>query len=97
MSKYEVMIITKPDLKEDEKEALFKQFSEAISKNGGQVINQQVWLPKSRLTFSIKRQTEGLYYLIQFMGDTGLIAKLNQAYRLNESILRFLVSRIDSK
>lgn len=93
MAKYEVMIITKPDLKEDEKEALFKQFQEAVVKNGGQVINAQVWLPKSHLAFSIKKQKEGLYYLIQFNAAAEAILKLRQAYKLNESALRFIITR----
>lgn len=94
MAKYEVMIITKPDLKEDEKETQFKQFQEAIIKNGGQIINQQVWAPKTRLTFAIKKQKEGLYYLIQFNILPEAISKLKQAYRLNEAILRFLFTKV---
>jgi small subunit ribosomal protein S6 len=95
MNKYEVMIITKADLKEEEKEPIFKQFQEAIVKNAGQIINQQVWLPKSHLTFPIKKQREGLYYLIQFSSDSSVIAKLRQAFRMNESVLRFIFTRID--
>ncbi len=97
MAKYEVMIIAKPDLKEEEKDVIAKQSQETIIKNGGQVINQQVWLAKSHLAFSIKKQKEGMYYLIQFSIGPEAIQKLRQVYRLNESILRFMVTKLDSK
>lgn len=93
MAKYEVMIITKPDLKEDEKELLFKQLQETVTKNGGQVINGQVWLLKSHLAYAIKKQKEGLYYLIQFTATSDVISKLKQVYKLNEMILRFMITR----
>jgi small subunit ribosomal protein S6 len=97
MAKYETMFIVKPDLKEDEKEALFKQLQDTIIKNGGQIINQQVWLAKSHLTFAIKKQKEGTYYLIQFSIDTSAISQLRQPYGLNESVLRFMITKIGSK
>lgn len=97
MAKYEVMIITKPDLKEEEKDLIAKQSQEIITKNGGQVINQHIWLAKSHLTFPIKKQKEGTYYLIQFSISPEAIQKLKQVYKLNESILRFLFTKLSSK
>ncbi len=94
MTKYEAMVITKPDLKEEEKEAVFKQFLDPITKNGGQIINHQVWLAKSHLSSPIKKQKEGLYYLIQFNIASAAIAKLKPVYRLNELILRFMVIKV---
>ncbi|MDP2939616.1 MAG: 30S ribosomal protein S6 [Candidatus Omnitrophota bacterium] len=94
MNKYEIMIITRVDLKETEKEELFKQFQDTIIKNSGQIINQQAWLSKSRLTFPIKRQREGLYYLIQFNIIPNAIQKLKQTFRLNEAVLRIMITKV---
>lgn len=95
MNKYEAMIIIKANLKEEEKEAIFKQLQDIIVKNAGQIINQQVWLAKGQLTFSIKKQKEALYYLLQFNIIPSVISKLRQAFKLNESILRFMITKLD--
>ena len=94
-SKYEAMIVADAKLSNEEKEAIFKEATEAITKNGGQVINNQVWLERHRMTFRIKKCTEGSYYLINFEDDGSSLAKIRQALRLNEKILRFVLMNVE--
>ena len=94
MAKYEVMFITKAGLGDQEKEAILKQVTETITKNEGKVTKKDLWLDKHRLTFSIKKQKEGTYFLVEFNIPEGAVIKLNQAWRLSESILRFQVIRL---
>jgi len=95
MKKYETMFIVKPDLSEEEKKTLYNQISEAVTKNGGNVSQGAVWSEKRKLFFPIKRYREGIYYLLNFSAETKSITDINHAYKLNENILRVLISKLD--
>lgn len=95
MKKYEAMFIIKPDLSDEEKKALFNQISEAVTKNNGNVIAASVWSEKRKLFFPIKRCREGIYYLLQFSIVPTSVKDINQAYKLNENILRVLITRLE--
>ena len=66
MKKYEVMLIVRPDLAEEEKKTLFNQIGEAVAKFGGTLNTAAVWSEKKKLCFPIKKRDEGTYYLINF-------------------------------
>ena len=95
MNKYEAMFIIKPDLSEEEKKSLFNQIGETITKNNGIVNEASVWAERRKLYFSLKRNTEGLYYLVKFLSDPSAIKDLKHNYKLNENILRSMISKIE--
>jgi small subunit ribosomal protein S6 len=97
MNKYEAMFIIKPDLSEDDRKALFAQIQEAVVKNSGQVTNAAVWAEKRKLVFPIKKQQEGIYYLVNFTAPSEAITKLKYTFKLNELILRVLILRPEDK
>lgn len=92
MNKYEGMFILKPDLTEEERKVIFAHIAEAITKNNGQVAEAAVWAEKKKLCFPIKKQQEGLYYLVNFSAPPASIKDVKQAYTLNENILRVLIT-----
>lgn len=92
--KYEAMIIVDAKLPTPEKESIFKESTDAVSKGGGQVINNQVWLEKHRMSFPIKKCQEGTYYLINFEGVGEVNTKIRQTLKLNEKILRFAITHV---
>ncbi len=95
MKKYEAMFIVKPDLSEDEKKTLFNQIGEAVTKNNGNVSEGPVLLEKRKLFFPIRRCREGAYYLLQFTVEPKCITDVNHAYKLNENILRVLITKLE--
>lgn len=97
MNKYEAMFIIKPDLSEDDRKALFGQIQDAITKNNGQLISGAVWAERRKLVFPLKKQQEGVYYLANFNAPSEAITKLKYAYKLNELILRVLITRPETK
>ncbi|MFA6216497.1 MAG: 30S ribosomal protein S6 [Candidatus Omnitrophota bacterium] len=92
MNKYEAMFITKPDLSDEERKSLFAQIQDAVIKNNGEITQAAVWGERRKLTFPIKKSTEGVYYLMNFSVAPGAIVKIKEIYKLNENILRLLVS-----
>jgi len=97
MNKYEAMFIIKPDLSEEDRKTLFSQIQEAIVKNNGQVTNAVIWAEKRKLIFPLKKQQEGVYYLVNFSAPAEAITKLKYTFKLNEQILRVLILRPEEK
>lgn len=95
MNKYEAMFIVKPDLSEDERKTLFQQISDVVSKRSGIVASAVIWAEKKKLSFSIKKCHEGIYYLVNFDAAPESIKEMNNTYKLNDNILRILISRVD--
>jgi small subunit ribosomal protein S6 len=92
MNKYEAMFILKPDLPEEEKKTLFNQIGEAITKNQGALTQAAVWAEKRKLCFPIKKCHDGMYYLVNFTIPPSGISRLREIYKLNENIIRVLIS-----
>lgn len=95
MRKYEAMFILKPDLTEDDRKTVFNQINEAVTKNIGSVLGVNIWAEKRKLAFPVKKQQEGMYYLMNFSVLPEAITKIKHAYKLNENILRVLITKVD--
>jgi len=95
MKKYEVMLIVRSDLAEEEKKTLFNQINEAVTKLGGTLNTAAIWAEKKKLCFAIKKKDEGTYYLINFQLPPLAITDLRHAYQLNENILRVLFTVLE--
>jgi len=95
MHKYEAMIIIRPELAEEEKKNLFNQITEAVTKLGGKIAAAAVWAEKRKLCFPIKKAQEGTYYLMNFQMPPLAIKDLRHAYKLNENIMRVLISVLE--
>ena len=95
MNKYEAMFIIKPDLSEDKKKSLFSQINEAVVKNNGNVGQANIWSEKRKLYFTIKKCREGIYYLMDFSLEPKAIKEITHAYKLNENILRVLITKVE--
>ncbi|MDD4894735.1 MAG: 30S ribosomal protein S6, partial [Candidatus Omnitrophica bacterium] len=78
-----------------EKKVLFNQISEAVTKNSGTVSSGAVWSEKRKLFFPIKRCRDGVYYLLNFTAEPKTVTQINHAYKLNENILRVLISKLE--
>jgi small subunit ribosomal protein S6 len=93
MNKYEAMIIIRPDLSEADKKALLGHIGDVVSKVEGKITQSSIWAERKKLYFPIKKHQEGVYYLLNFDVDPSKIKDIKLAYRLNEDILRVLITR----
>ena len=95
MAKYELVVIFDPFLQEAETNALVDRVKEAITRRGGAVTNVDVW-GKKRLAYAINKKPEGFYVVITFEGEIEgtAVAEIERSLRLNESVLREMVTRV---
>ena len=98
MHKYEVMFILRPDMNESEKTDIFNQIKETFDKFNAKIDKADIWAEKRKLYFDVSLKgkslkfREGLFYLVDFDSLSTEIKKINAAFRLNENILRSMVS-----
>lgn len=97
MHKYEAMFILRPDMNESERASMFNQIKETLEKFKVKIESADIWSEKRKLYFDISLKgkaikfKEGLYYLVNFDAPPLEIERITAAFRLNESILRFMI------
>lgn len=92
MRDYEGMFIIRPDLSQEESNKVVAAIEEAITQDKGKLKDSSSW-GKRQLAYEIGGYTEGYYQLTHFQLDPAMIAKLEGACKLNEYILRTLITR----
>ncbi len=92
MENYEGIFIIKPEIKDEDVKNVFKVISDSVTKNGGTVKKEEPW-GKRPLAYPVKKAKEGHYLKLDFSAPTSAIAKLEEAYRLNDDILRTMITR----
>ncbi len=92
MNTYEGVFIVRAALDTDAQEKMLEEIKGVITKNKGEIIQVQNW-GKRKLTYLIKKQSEGFYYIVDFKLIPTIVKKIENTYRLNDSILRVLILR----
>jgi len=91
---YELALVLTPELAEDEVPAAVEKVSQAIASRGGQVKEVNLW-GRRKFAYPLKRHVEGYYVITQFQMEPQMVAAVEANLRLNESVLRHLVVRLD--
>jgi small subunit ribosomal protein S6 len=95
MRHYEVMVILDPTLDERTVQPTLENFLNVIRTSGGNVEKVEVW-GKRRLSFEIKKHTEGIYAVLDVNSEPDAVKELDRQLGLQESVLRTKVLRRDS-
>jgi small subunit ribosomal protein S6 len=67
-----------------------------VQKLGGEILAARLW-EERRLAYPINGQRKGTYWLSYFRLDSRSLSDLTRECRLNESILRSLVLKVDDR
>ncbi len=94
MRDYEALVILKAGGTEQDVARNATHLEEPIKKVGGSVTSSQ-GMGRRKLAFRISRQTEGYYYLLRFQAPTEQLGELERLFRLNESVVRFMILSSD--
>ncbi|HEY0637979.1 MAG TPA: 30S ribosomal protein S6 [Pseudonocardiaceae bacterium] len=95
MRHYELMVILEPEFDERSVAPQLDTFLNVIKTSGGTVEKVEVW-GKRRLSFEIKKRTEGIYAVLNVVCEPAAVAELDRQLTLNESVLRTKVLRRDA-
>lgn len=91
---YETTFILNPELSEDERKATVEKFIQLILSNEGEIVSTEDWGLR-KLAYEINAKSNGYYTFVEFRAYGELIAKLEQAYRYDEKVMRYLTITLD--
>jgi small subunit ribosomal protein S6 len=92
LNPYEMTFIIRPDRDEDGTRAVAESVTGRISAAGGEIIAAIPWNPpRRRMAYPIKDFGDGFYVTTVFRIDPEALRPIENALKLNENILRFLI------
>src|SRR5262245_12901560 len=94
---YECMLILDTGKVAGDLQETVKHLHSTLDKNKAEVIASRPWDEQRKLSYSIGKQKKALYYLLYFKVDSRAVANIEADFKLNETVMRYLVIKIDPK
>ena len=93
MHDYELVLVIRPDVNEENFPVTIEKVTQFITGRGGSIIEVDRW-GRRKLAYPIKHFTEGEYVLTQFKLEPKMTVELEASLRISEEILRHLLVRL---
>jgi small subunit ribosomal protein S6 len=90
-----MVFIVRPDLDGDRLDEVISDVGDLIDRNNGEVTKVEPW-GLHKLAYPIKKQQEGRYVMMTFELEPRNVSELERVLKLNESVIRHLVIRLES-
>ncbi len=95
LRKYETLFIIHPD-RVDEKDTVLERLTDLISQDEGQVLKVDEWGMR-KFAYPIEKKKQGYYILMEFAAPAETPAKLEQNFRIDERVIRFIIVKLEDK
>jgi small subunit ribosomal protein S6 len=90
--KYELAVIIRADLSDEETTAQIETIQGWIESNGGSVLEIDRW-GRRRLAYPIRKQQDGYYTLFKIELPPNAPTEIERNMHISESLLRYLITR----
>jgi small subunit ribosomal protein S6 len=90
MREYELVLVLNPDLDDTAATELVNKIKGWITDGGGELAKVDVW-GRRKLAYLIRKQSEGVYYLLHINMDPKFGITLERNLRFAEPVMRFLI------
>jgi len=87
MQIYETVVVVQPKLSDEEVADFADKTKKFIAKGGGEILGEDKW-GRRKLAYPIGQDREGFYLYFKFSAQGSLVGKLNQHFRILDTILR---------
>jgi small subunit ribosomal protein S6 len=91
---YETTFLVNSDLNDQEYQNVVAKFEKIIKDNDGEIVNLEHW-GQRRLAYPIGKKGKAYYTFVEFNAPGRLIAKLEQEFRYDEKVVRYLTVKLD--
>ena len=96
MRTYETLYIVRPDVPEEDVQNVVKDIESQIGNSGGAISLSENW-GKRRLAYEVQKFSEGYYVLHRFTATPEFVARLENHFRLTDTIIRYLLLHFDDR
>ena len=93
---YECMLMLDTGKVAGDLETFKTQVHATLDKHKAEIMASRPW-DERRLAYPIKKQKKALFYMIYFKMDSLEIVNVEHDLTLNESVLRYLITRVEAK
>ncbi len=94
MNVYENMVILNAAISDEEADAAVSKIKDVIVGQGGEVLKVDLW-GRRKLAYEIKKQKKGLYVLLFFKAPSATVKKLEEFFKVFDTVLKYIVFRLD--
>ena len=94
MRAYEVVVVVRADLSDQDRSVQIETFKGWITAKGGSIVQIDHW-GRRRLAYPISKQRDGYYLLMKAEMPANALGEIERSLRISESVLRFLITRED--
>jgi small subunit ribosomal protein S6 len=96
VNNYECLFLLDPTKTATDMDGVKAQLHGTLEKHGAEILASRKWDDR-KLTYPIGGHKKGLYHLTYFKADSKKMSELDHDFRLNEVILRHMITHIDPK
>ncbi len=96
MNIYENIIIMNAAISDEEAEAAVTKIKDLVTGQGGEVLKVDVW-GRRKLAYEIRKQKKGLYVLLIFKAPSATVKKLEDFYKVSDTVLKYMVVKLEKK
>jgi len=96
MNQYELGMVFRSSLTEEEVNSAIEVLKSRIVELGGEVTGVNYW-GKRRLAYTIRKQTEGIYSFLNFSLSPQSVKELMRTVQFTETILRYILVKNEKK
>jgi small subunit ribosomal protein S6 len=96
MNIYENVVILNASPTDEEINGSVSRIKDIIINAGGEILLAEMW-GRRKLSYEIKKQNKGFYALLIFKAPPSSVKKLEEFYKVFDSVIKYMVIRLDPK
>jgi small subunit ribosomal protein S6 len=89
LKRYETLFIVQIDLPADEINGIIDRYKAIVTALKGTIIKAEKW-GKRKLAYEIRKQSNGFYVLLDFVGKSAIIDELERNFKIDDKVLKFM-------
>lgn len=93
---YETVVVIDSLIGDDVIKTIVEKIKDIITQKNARIVKAEEW-GKRKLAYPIKKKTYGYYVSVEFEGPNDVNQALIEYYRITESVLRYIVTLVDSR
>ena len=94
MRRYETIFIVRPNVAEDEIEAVISKTTSIIESDGGTIISIDKWGLR-KLAYLIKKESQGYYVYINFGTIPASVSEMERIFRIDDRVMKYLTVKLE--
>ena len=94
MNKYEIMFIVRPDMEEAEIKNTAEEAKKVLTEKNATIVEEKA-MGQRELAYEINKFSTGYYYLFVVEASAEAVKEFDRVARINESLLRHLVVKVE--